>query len=154
MSYDYISETSSKYFGTDFPENALDKAYVVQRVINVATALTDLGVSAAFTADDVLNVIDVPINTWVPAVFLEVTTVSTSTSLTYDVGDGDDANGFIDSIDATSVGWSTNFLTTEYSLAASGGKVYSAADTIDVQLADATSGSGVFVLTAVMVDVS
>ncbi len=152
--YDYISETASKYFGTDFPENALDKAYVVQREINLATAMTDLSVTTAFASGDSLLCIDVPANTWVPAVFLENRTVTVSVGMTYDVGDGDDPNGFIDGITSTTAGWSTNFLTTEYSLAASGGKVYTTADTIDVYMQDATSSNGVFVLTAVMVDVS
>lgn len=46
------------------------------------------------TTNDILNVIDVPSNCIVEAVYVSVVSTSTTTSATFDVGDGSDADGY------------------------------------------------------------
>ncbi len=155
--YDYISETSSQYFGTDLPVNALNRAYVIQRTVNIATAMTDLSVSTTFASGDYLYLIDIPVNTWVLAVFLRVTTASTDdNSPTLDVGDvtSVDADEYIADLAADSTGITSSFLTTDASVDTAGGKIYTAADKLAVTFQDADINNGIFTLTAVMLDVS
>ena len=75
--------------------------YLVQTVVNIATALSDKG-SALATAD-VIPAIAVPKGTCILNAGIEVDTAQTSASaLTLDLGTGVDADVFVDGFDGTS----------------------------------------------------
>lgn len=99
--------------------------------------------ATALGAGDVLEVIRIPAKTQVLAVGLDVTTAEGGT-LTIDVGDGADPDGYLDGVDANAVaGYSStqtqlqeaapNTLTYAYGF----GKYYASADTIDVKTVNA-----------------
>lgn len=130
--------------------NAFSVAVVELDFAAIATARTAAG-QAAITTADVLEVITVRAQTWVPAVFLKPTTADGGT-MTMDVGDGADPNGYIDDGDVNATTMLSSLITTAYSLATAGGKYYGAADTIDLIPNNATPDTGVVELIAVMVD--
>jgi hypothetical protein len=117
----------------------------------ITTARSDAGLTA-LTAGDVLEVVKIPANTLVLGVALNVTTAEGGT-LTIDVGDGADPDGYLDGVNANA--------TAAYSLAPSAGtptgyasgKFYTAEDTIDVVTVNAAD-TAVMSLTVVMVDCS
>lgn len=105
----------------------------------------------ALAATDTLELISLPVGIWVPVTFVQVTTAEGETA-TIDVGDGVDPNGFIAAGDVNTVGWLNSFLTTPYSVAVGGGRLYTAADTIDILMNTATFNLAVLSLRAVLVD--
>jgi len=117
----------------------------------ITTARSAAGLTA-LAAGDVLEVIKVPANTLVSSVVLNVTTAEGGT-LTVDVGDGTDPDGYLDGVNANAAA--------AYSLAPSAGtptgyangKYYTAEDTIDVVTVNAAD-TAVMSLTVVMVDCS
>jgi len=117
----------------------------------ITTARAAAGLTA-LTANDVLEVIKIPADTLVTSVALNVTTAEGGT-LTIDVGDGADPDGYFDGVNANTAA--------AYSLDAAagtptgyaGGKYYTAADTIDVTTVNAADAA-VMTLTVVMVDCS
>ena len=117
----------------------------------ITTARAAAGLTA-LAATDVLEVIKIPANTLVTSVALNVTTAEGGT-LTIDVGDGADPDGYLDGVNANTAA--------AYSLAPSAGtptgyadgKYYTAADTIDVTTVNAADAA-VMTLTVVMVDCS
>lgn len=103
----------------------------------ITTARAAAG-ATALGAGDILEVIRIPAGTQVLAVGLNVTTAEGGT-LTVDVGDGDDPDGWLDGVNAnTAAGYSSSQVTlTEgtpntLSPAFGFGKYYGAEDTIDV----------------------
>lgn len=96
----------------------------------IAAARSAAG-QAALAATDVMEVVPVRAGTWVPAVFVDCTTAE-GAAATIDVGDGAAANGFLDDFSLNAVAWGSSLITTSYSLATAGGKLYTADDTIDV----------------------
>ena len=75
--------------------------YLVQTVVNIATALSDKG--SALAAADVIPVIAVKKGTCILNAGIEVDTAQTSASaLTLDLGTGVDADVFVDGFDGTS----------------------------------------------------
>ena len=115
----------------------------------ITTARSDAGLTA-LAATDVLEVIRVPANTLVTHVALNVTTAEGGT-LTIDVGDGDDPDGFLDGVNANTT---AAYITDAGGAAAlAHGKFYTAADTIDVTTVNAAD-TAVMELTVVMVDCS
>lgn len=116
----------------------------------IAAARTAAGATAITTAD-VLQIISLLAKTWVPVVFVQPTTAEGAT-MTIDVGDGDDTDGYINdgSINATTM--LSSLVTTAYSVAVGGGKFYAADDTIDMIPNNATPATAVVQLFAVCVD--
>jgi len=115
----------------------------------ITTARAAAGL-AALTATDVLEVIKIPANTLVTSVALNVTTAEGGT-LTIDVGDGDDPDGYHDGVNGNAV---AAYITDAGGAAAlAHGKFYTAADTIDVTTVNAADAA-VMTLTVVMVDCS
>jgi len=99
-------------------------------------AIYDFSVTSA-TANAVIEMLQIPANTFVSGVVVEVMTVDSGN--TFDVGDGDDIDGYHDAIDATSavVTMSTLLLTEGAPNTVTGyraGKTYLAADSIDVKV--------------------
>ena len=114
----------------------------------ITTARAAAGLTA-LAATDVLEVIRVPANTLVTNVALNVTTAEGGT-LTVDVGDGDDPDGYIDGVNANAT---AAYITVAGTAAYEQGKYYTAADTIDVVTVNAAD-TAVMTLTAVMIDCS
>jgi hypothetical protein len=114
----------------------------------ITTARAAAGLTA-LTATDVLEVIKVPAKTLVTHVALEVTTAEGGT-LTLDVGDGDNPDGYLDGVNGNATAAYISVAGTD---AFEQGKYYTAADTIDVTTVNAADAA-VMTLTAVMVDCS
>jgi hypothetical protein len=116
----------------------------------IAAARSAAG-QAALGAADVMELIKVPAGTWVPACFIQSVTAEGATA-TVQLGDGADANGFIDSSSINAVAWYSSLATTAYSVAVGGGKLYSSEDTIDLTLDHASIDTAVIHIFAALVD--
>jgi hypothetical protein len=109
------------------------------------TAARSTAGATALASNDVLEAIPVPAKALVMAVGVDVVTAGTG-SLTLDVGDGSDVDGFLDGIAADAVGSFCTALalaegTPNTIVGYSNGKYYSAADTIDVKLVGYVPGA-------------
>ena len=129
----------------------INKVSSVTVELNFATITTERAAAGltALAAADILEVIKVPANTLVTHVALNVTTAEGGT-LTVDVGDGDNPDGYLDGVNANAT---AAYLTVAGTDAFEAGKYYTAADTIDIVLNNAADAA-VMKLTAVMVDCS
>lgn len=129
----------------------INKVSAVTVELNFATITTERAAAGltALAATDVLEVIKVPANTLVTNVALNVTTAEGGT-LTIDVGDGDDPDGFLDGVNANAT---AAYIPVAGTAAYEQGKYYTAADTIDVTTVNAADAA-VMTLTAIMVDCS
>jgi hypothetical protein len=121
----------------------VDLDFAAITTARAAAGLTALG------AADILEVIKVPAQTLVTHVALEVTTAEGGT-LTLDVGDGDNPDGYLDGVNGNATAAYISVAGTD---AFEQGKYYTAADTIDVVTVNAADAA-VMKLTAVMVDCS
>ena len=137
--------------GTAHVAAGINKVSSVTVELNFATITTERAAAGltALAAGDVLEVIKVPANTLVTHVALNVTTAEGGT-LTVDVGDGDNPDGYLDGVNANAT---AAYLTVAGTDAFEAGKFYTAADTIDIVLNNAADAA-VMTLTAVMVDCS
>ena len=137
--------------GTAHVAAGINKVSSVTVDLNFATITTERAAAGltALTSADVLEVIKVPAQTLVTHVALEVTTAEGGT-LTVDVGDGDNTDGYLDGVNANAT---AAYLTVAGTDAYEAGKYYTAADTIDIVLNNAADAA-VMKLTAVMVDCS
>lgn len=112
----------------------------------ITAARTAAG-ATALTAGDVIEVLQIPAGTQVLSVGLNVTTAEGGT-LTVDVGDGADPDGYLDGVDGNAVaGYSSSQVTiTEgtpntISPALAFGKYYTSADTLDVKIVNAADAA-------------
>lgn len=122
----------------------------------IAAARSAAG-ATALTSGDVLEAIPLPAKSLVLAVGLDVTTAEGGT-LTVDVGDGSDTDGYLDGVDANAVASYASALalaegTPNTIVGYGAGKYYAAADTIDVKLVNAADAA-VMRLWALVVDAS
>lgn len=138
--------------GAAHSAKGINKVSTISVDLNFATITTERAAAGltALTAGDVLEVIRVPANTLVTHVALNVTTAEGGT-LTIDVGDGSDPDGYIDGVDANATAAYINDAGGAAALAH--GKFYTAADTIDVTTVNAADAA-VMTLTVMMVDCS
>ena len=122
--------------------------YMVQTVLNWATALSDKG--GALAAADAIPVIAVPKGTMILNAGIEVDTATDGSTFTVDLGTGVDPDVFVDGFDATSAA----------AVVAQNPAVYQpvmavADDNIDVTVATLSGGavtSGKFRVWAVLMD--
>jgi len=137
--------------GTAHVAAGINKVSSISVELNFATITTERAAAGltALTSADVLEVIRVPANTLVTNVALNVTTAEGGT-LTVDVGDGDNPDGYLDGVNGNAT---AAYLTVAGTDAFEAGKYYTAADTIDIVLNNAADAA-VMTLTAVMVDCS
>ena len=93
-----------------------------------------------FTGYGTTQMLNVPANTMVTDIFLNISEAFTA-SVTMTVGDGADADRFMDStaIAPQTVGWKSM---KQDAQPGSGGYIYTSADTIDLTLAGATPSAG------------
>lgn len=108
---------------------------------------------AALGAADVLELFAVPAGVWVPAAFIQTTKVE-GAAATFDLGDGVTPAGFISNADGNALGWAHSLVTTTYSLATAGGKLYTAADSIDLVIDSAATDACVLQILVAMVDLT
>lgn len=135
--------------------------YAVNATLDFSSPLINSG--AGTVQNDIVQLIEVPANTLVLAVFSKVVTLSTITD--FDIGDGDDVDGYIDGasmavagvdacswVGATTVG-TPNALPVGAAFCL--GKFYTAADTIDLkQNTNLTVVAGVLKVKALMIDLN
>ena len=116
------------------PFIGLNKIYTISNSVD----LNAMAVKPIST--DILKVLNIPAKTFVQNVIVEVVTQSAATGLTATVGDGADADGWDTAVDleaAAGTATYAGFVLTEgtpntVTDAYAGGKVYTAADTIDL----------------------
>jgi hypothetical protein len=142
-----------------YVDNGLHKVTVLEVTLDFAaiTVARAAAGATALTAGDVLEVLRIPAKSQVLNVGIDVTTAEGGT-LTIDVGDGADADGFLDGVNAnTAAGYSSSTVTlvegapNTLSPAFGFGKYYSAADTIDVTTVNAADAA-VMRVWAIVVD--
>jgi hypothetical protein len=138
---------------------SLTKIEVQVSLPSIAAARTAAG-ATTLASGDVLEVLRIPAKTQVLAVGADVTTASGAT-LTIDLGDGADIDGFLDGVNAnTAAGYSSTTVTlvegapNTLSPAFGFGKYYGSADTIDVIFNNTPGVLGVMNVWAVLVDCS
>jgi hypothetical protein len=140
------------------PSSALDKCHRVEMVLDfpkIIAARSAAG-ATALAASDVLEVIPVPAGTIVSNVGMEVTTAAGVTS-TIAIGDGSAAAGYLAATSANSTGWSGGvpvLSSGAFAPTLSGGKLYSAADTIDITIGTAVPTAAVVRVFATLTDVN
>jgi hypothetical protein len=121
------------------------------------TAARAAGGATALASGDVLEVMPLRAKTLVMHVGLEVVSGGT-TGLTLDVGDGADADGYLDGVAGDAAGSFASVATVAGDPGAlvglSAGKYYTAADTIDVKLVGQVPGNLVCRLWAIVADAS
>jgi len=99
-------------------------------------------------ANDIVQVLNVPAETFVINAGIEVLTASAS-GVTLDLGDGGDVDRYIDGLDSTSTGHGAQVIN-----ASNVGHVYGSADTLDVKVLGAQDTSGKIRVWALMCDIS
>lgn len=142
-----------------FVDAGLHRVHVLEVVLDFAaiTAARAAAGATALTSGDVLEALRIPAKTQVLKVGLDVTKAEGGT-LTVDVGDGADPDGFLDGVNANTVaGYSSSAVTlvegapNTLSPAFAFGKYYAAEDTIDVTTVNAAD-TAVMRLWAVVVN--
>ena len=125
---------SSSGFGNTSPQTDAMPGGIMAAMID--TAVQNLA------ADDIWQAMTVPAGSIVVAVGAVILTAEGGT-LTIDVGDGDDVDGYLDGSNGNSAGASYSSIngTTGYS----GGRYYSAEDTIDVKAINAADAAKIVV---------
>jgi hypothetical protein len=136
--------------------------FVLKKRLDLAALADSENAGVAFGAADVLKLFNIPAMTLVSLVSLEVVKAE-GAALTADVGDGDDPDGFLDgvSLNATAgTAYHTGAVHTDtvtVITTANGaklGKLYTAADTLDLTLVDAGANAAVINVCAVCMDLS
>lgn len=127
------------------------RMYKTFDLAKLATLLND---GTAFTSSDVLEAFQVPANTLVLGVHCKVHKAE-GAACTIDVGDGADPNGFLNAVNINST--STSVFTGHalgYGTDNGMGRLYTAADTIDITCGSANTDTAVITLCAIMVDLA
>lgn len=139
------------------------QAYPAERAgVYALTATVDFSTikaGAGTVQNDIVQLLPVPANTLVLAVFFAVKTVSSNLA-DFDLGDGDVADGYVDGASMATLNdgasWQTVFNEATPNTTKEGmslGKFYTAADTIDLkQNTNATVVTGVLKVKALLID--
>jgi hypothetical protein len=141
-----------------YPANDLNKSVRVEMVLDfpkIIAARTAAG-ATALAASDVMEIIPIPAGTIVSNVGMVVTTAAGVTS-TLSIGDGSAAAGYLaaTSVNATGTSGGVPVLSSgAFAPTLSGGKLYSAADTIDITIGTAVPAAAVVRLFATFTDVN
>jgi hypothetical protein len=111
----------------------LSPVITVTRDFDAAAAAAEI--DTAIQANDVFQLIDVPANTFVHGVRVDVLTAEGEAS-TFDVGDGATADGYHDGLDANDATVNVYSFDTDGTMteAFGNGKYYATADTIDLKV--------------------
>lgn len=139
------------------PADALFKMHRVEVVLDfpkIIAARLAAG-ATALAASDVLEVIPIPAGTVVSNVGMEIITVGASGSIS--IGDGSAAAGYLAATVSTSAGYFGGvpvLSSGAFAPTLSGGKVYAAADTIDITISTAVPSAAVVRIFALMADIT
>lgn len=111
--------------------------------------------SEAITAADTNTtkpVIAVPAGSFVNKVVVIVTTAFSGGTPSLDIGDGDDVDGWVDTLDITEAGATGGYPGTVYAseYVGAGGKYYAAADTIDAVVSASLAAGNAYVLAQII----
>ena len=140
------------------PSDALNKCHRVEITLDfpkIIAARLAAG-ATALAAADVLEVIPVPAGTLVSNVGMSVITAAGVTS-TIAIGDGTAATGYLAATSANATGISGGVPVLSagaFAPTLSGGKVYSAADTIDITIGTAVPAAAVVRVFALLTDIN
>ena len=140
------------------PANALNKTHLVEIVLDfpkIIAARAAAG-ATALAASDVVEVLPIPAGTLVTNVGMVVTTAAGVTS-TIAIGDGSAAAGYLAATSANATGTSCGvpvLSSGAFAPTLSGGKVYAAADTIDITLGTAVPAAAVVRVFAMLTDIN
>lgn len=140
------------------PANALNKTHLVEIVLDfpkIIAARAAAG-ATALAASDVVEVLPIPAGTLVTNVGMSVTTAAGVTS-TIAIGDGSAAAGYLAATSANSTGVSGGvpvLSSGAFAPTLSGGKVYAAADTIDITIGTAVPAAAVVRVFAMLTDIN
>jgi hypothetical protein len=135
------------------PADGLDKCHRVEITLDfpkIIAARSAAG-ATALAASDVLEVIPVPAGTVVSNVGMQVTTSTIA------IGDGTAAAGYLAATSANATGWSGGvpvLASGAFAPTLSGGKLYSAADTIDITIGTAVPAAAVVRVFATLTDMN
>ena len=140
------------------PSNALHKVHLVEMVLDFPAIIAARAAAGAtaLAASDVLEVIPVPAGTLVSNVGMSITTAAGVTS-TISIGDGTAAAGYLAATSANATGLSGGvpvLASGAFAPTLSGGKVYAAADTIDITIGTAVPAAAVVRVFAVLTDIN
>ena len=139
------------------PADGLNKCHRVEVVLDfpkIIAARSAAG-ATALAATDVLEVIPIPAGTLVSNVGMEIITVGASGSIS--IGDGGATAGYLAATVSTSAGYFGGvpvLASGAFAPTLSGGKVYAAADTIDVLISTAVPSAAVVRVFAVLTDIT
>lgn len=140
------------------PADSLNKCHRVEVTLDfpkIIAARSAAGLTA-LAASDVLEVLPIPAGTIVSNVGMQVTTAAGVTS-TLSIGDGSAAAGYLaaTSVNATGFSGGVPVLSSgAFAPTLSGGKLYSAADTIDVTIGTAVPAAAVVRVFATLTDLN
>jgi len=140
------------------PSNALHKVHLVEMILDfpaIIAARSAAG-ATALAASDVMEIIPIPAGTLVSNVGMVVTTAAGVTS-TISIGDGSAAAGYLAATSANAAGTSGGvpvLSSGAFAPTLSGGKVYAAADTIDITLGTAVPAAAVVRIFAMFTDIN
>ena len=141
-----------------YPANDLNKSVRVEMVLDfpkIIAARSAAG-ATALAASDVMEIIPIPAGTIVSNVGMVVTTAAGVTS-TISIGDGSAAAGYLAATSANSAATSGGvpvLASGAFAPTLSGGKLYSAADTIDITLGTAVPAAAVVRVFALLTDIN
>jgi len=140
------------------PSNALHKVHMMEITLDfpaIIAARSAAG-ATALAASDVMEIIPIPAGTLVSNVGMVVTTAAGVTS-TISIGDGSAAAGYLAATSANATGTSGGvpvLSSGAFAPTLSGGKVYAAADTIDITLGTAVPAAAVVRVFAIFTDIN
>ena len=140
------------------PSNALHKVHLVDMILDfpaIIAARSAAG-ATALAASDVMEIIPIPAGTLVSNVGMVVTTAAGVTS-TISIGDGSAATGYLAATSANATGTSGGvpvLSSGAFAPTLSGGKVYAAADTIDITIGTAVPAAAVVRVFALLTDIN
>jgi len=140
------------------PSNALHKVHLVEMILDfpaIIAARSAAG-ATALAASDVMEIIPIPAGTLVSNVGMVITTAAGVTS-TISIGDGSAAAGYLAATSANATGTSGGvpvLSSGAFAPTLSGGKVYAAADTIDITLGTAVPAAAVVRVFAMFTDIN
>jgi hypothetical protein len=140
------------------PSNALNKTHLVEIVLDFPAIIAARAAAGAtaLAASDVLEVLPIPAGTIVTNVGMVVTTAAGVTS-TIAIGDGSAAAGYLAATSANSAATSGGvpvLSSGAFAPTLSGGKVYAAADTIDITIGTAVPAAAVVRVFALFTDIN
>ena len=119
--------------GSHPSRRGVNNVYALKTQVTAAAAVAAKG--SALAATDVIQAIDIPVDSLIVGAAAKMSTADSGTTLTFDIGVGG-GDTFVDGGDGTTAGWLAEG--TNGKLTANG-RVVSTTDTVDITVASATA---------------